>query len=180
MNEYCDYSAFVTTPTLLKREFAAEPQAERFVADSRAVIERILCGDDDRLLVIVGPCSVHDPAAALDYATQLSEVRRPLHRELEIMMRVYFEKPRTCLGWKGLINDPHLDESHDIDTGLRIARKLMLDVTSLNVPIATEFLDSLTQALHRGSRLVGSDRRSNDRIADSSRNGVRFTMPCWI
>jgi 3-deoxy-7-phosphoheptulonate synthase len=145
MKEHCDAPRFVTTPALLRSELPAGPQLERFVADSRAAAKRILRGDDDRLLVIVGPCSVHEPAAALDYAARLSEARRALHDDLEIVMRVYFEKPRTCLGWKGLVNDPHLDGSHDIDTGLRIARKLMLDVTSLSLPIATEFLDVLCQ-----------------------------------
>ncbi|KVH68235.1 phospho-2-dehydro-3-deoxyheptonate aldolase [Burkholderia ubonensis] len=145
MNEQREPPVFVSPPARLRRELPADRDELRFVAESRDAIRRILDGDDDRLLVIVGPCSVHERTAALDYAARLSEVRRTLYRDLEIVMRVYFEKPRTCLGWKGLINDPHLDESHDIDAGLRIARQLMLDVTSLRLPVATEFLDVLSQ-----------------------------------
>ncbi|NLA19583.1 3-deoxy-7-phosphoheptulonate synthase [Burkholderia cepacia] len=145
MNEQRNPPVLVPAPAHLRRELPVERDEMQFVDESQAAIRRILDGSDDRLLVIVGPCSVHEPAAALDYAARLSDVRRTLHRDLEIVMRVYFEKPRTCLGWKGLINDPHLDESHDVDAGLRIARRLMLDVSSLRVPIATEFVDVLSQ-----------------------------------
>lgn len=141
MNKLFDGSDLVKTPMLLKSEFPTPAKGERFVADARAAIRRILHGSDDRLLVIVGPCSIHDPAAALDYAARLSRTRQDLQRDLEIVMRVYFEKPRSCLGWKGLIHDPWLDETHDMDAGLQIARKLLLDVTSLHLPIATEFLN---------------------------------------
>ena len=142
MNEQRSSPMLVAPPAHLRRELSADRDQLRFIADSRAAIRRILDGSEDRFLVIVGPCSIHEPTAALDYAIRLSEVRRALP-ELEIVMRVYFEKPRTRLGWKGLINDPHLDGSHDVDTGLRVARRLMLDVSSLHLPIATEFLDVL-------------------------------------
>ncbi|KUZ75929.1 3-deoxy-7-phosphoheptulonate synthase [Burkholderia ubonensis] len=142
MNELFDGRNLVKTPALLKGELPATPKDERFVSDSRAAVRRILDGSDDRLLVIVGPCSIHDPAAALDYAARLSQTRQALLQDLEIVMRVYYEKPRSRLGWKGLVNDPRLDETYDIDVGLQVARKLLLDVTSLALPIATEFLST--------------------------------------
>ncbi|MCA2209983.1 3-deoxy-7-phosphoheptulonate synthase [Nocardia rosealba] len=104
----------------------------------------VLNGDDDRLMVIVGPCSVHDPVAALDYARKLSAKAEELGDRLHIVMRVYFEKPRTTLGWKGLINDPHLDGSFDVNTGLGIGRKVLVDITALGLPVACEFLDPIT------------------------------------
>ncbi|WP_265522937.1 3-deoxy-7-phosphoheptulonate synthase [Oerskovia flava] len=111
------------------------------VTASRREVRDILVGDDDRLLVIVGPCSVHDPQAALDYARRLGEVARDLSDDLAIVMRVYFEKPRTTVGWKGLINDPHLDGSHDVHHGLRLAREVLLGVLDAGVPAACEFLE---------------------------------------
>jgi 3-deoxy-7-phosphoheptulonate synthase len=104
----------------------------------------VLNGDDDRLMVIVGPCSVHDPAAALDYARRLAAKAAELDDRLHVVMRVYFEKPRTTLGWKGLINDPHLDGSFDVNTGLGFGRKLLVDITALGLPVACEFLDPIT------------------------------------
>ena len=103
----------------------------------------VLNGDDDRLLVVVGPCSVHDPDAAMDYARRLAAKAEELRDDLHIVMRVYFEKPRTTLGWKGLINDPHLDGTFDINTGIRMGRKLLLDVSSLGLPVGCEFLDPI-------------------------------------
>ncbi|MDN3578391.1 3-deoxy-7-phosphoheptulonate synthase AroG [Chitinimonas viridis] len=111
---------------------------------ARQAIHRILTGEDDRLLVVVGPCSIHDPEAALDYGRRLLAIHEELARDLLIVMRVYFEKPRTTVGWKGLINDPHLDGSFDINNGLRIARKLLLDLNDMGVPASTEFLDMIT------------------------------------
>ncbi|MCL1872443.1 MAG: 3-deoxy-7-phosphoheptulonate synthase [Promicromonosporaceae bacterium] len=111
------------------------------VATSRRAVRDVLVGEDDRLLVIVGPCSVHDPAAALDYASRLAPLARELADELVVVMRVYFEKPRTTVGWKGLINDPHLDGSHDVLHGLRLAREVLLGVLDAGVPAATEFLE---------------------------------------
>ncbi|WP_338403923.1 3-deoxy-7-phosphoheptulonate synthase [Cellulosimicrobium arenosum] len=111
------------------------------VTTSRREIRDVLTGDDDRLLVIVGPCSVHDPQAALDYATRLAAVAHELADDLLVVMRVYFEKPRTTVGWKGLINDPHLDGSHDVHHGLRLAREVLLGVLDAGVPAASEFLE---------------------------------------
>jgi 3-deoxy-7-phosphoheptulonate synthase len=117
---------------------------ESLISDTRGAIRRIMAGEDDRLLVIVGPCSIHDPAAALEYARKLKAARAQHAGELEVVMRVYFEKPRTTVGWKGLINDPYLDESYRIHEGLRIARQLLVDINRLGVPAASEFLDVIS------------------------------------
>ena len=117
---------------------------ESLVADTRKAIRRIITGKDDRLLVVVGPCSIHDPAAALDYARRLKAAREQYADTLEVVMRVYFEKPRTTVGWKGLINDPYLDESYRIDEGLRIARQLLIDINRLGLPAGSEFLDVIS------------------------------------
>lgn len=110
----------------------------------REQTQRIMDGDDDRLVVIVGPCSIHDPEAARDYATRLQRMREELGGDLLIIMRVYFEKPRTTVGWKGLINDPHLDGSFDINAGLEAARQLLLDLAEMQLPTGTEFLDLIS------------------------------------
>jgi 3-deoxy-7-phosphoheptulonate synthase len=117
---------------------------ETLVGDTRRAVRRILDGQDDRLLVVIGPCSIHDPAAALDYARRLLAEREKYKDTLEIVMRVYFEKPRTTVGWKGLINDPYLDESYRIHEGLRIARQLLVDINRLGVPAGSEFLDTIS------------------------------------
>ena len=117
---------------------------EGLVSQTRKNIHRIMNGQDDRLLVVIGPCSIHDPAAALDYARRLQAVREQYKDTLEIVMRVYFEKPRTTVGWKGLINDPYLDESYRIDEGLRIARQLLLEINRLGMPAGSEFLDVIS------------------------------------
>ena len=134
----------VIPPKDLHREFPITDTAAETVFHARSEIQRILHGDDDRLLVVVGPCSVHDPAAALEYARRLAEVRARLAEHLMIVMRVYFEKPRTTVGWKGLINDPNLDGSFEINKGLGLARKLLLDLNELGVPAGTEFLDLIS------------------------------------
>ena len=117
---------------------------ESLVTQTRQRISRILHGSDDRLLVIMGPCSIHDPQAALDYARRLVAQRQRYADTLEIVMRVYFEKPRTTVGWKGLINDPYLDESYRIDEGLRIARQLLIEINRLGLPAGSEFLDVIS------------------------------------
>jgi len=117
---------------------------ERLITETRRSIQDIISGKDDRLLVVIGPCSIHDPAAALDYARRLKEVRAKYRDTLEIVMRVYFEKPRTTVGWKGLINDPYLDESYRIDEGLRIARQLLIEINRLGLPAGSEFLDVIS------------------------------------
>jgi 3-deoxy-7-phosphoheptulonate synthase len=132
------------TPDEVVREFPRTDAATRTVLSSRHAIHNILHGHDDRLVVVVGPCSIHDPVAALDYARRLAPLREKLADTLEIVMRVYFEKPRTTVGWKGLINDPNLDGSFDIDNGLRLARSLLLEVNNLGLPAGSEFLDMTT------------------------------------
>lgn len=117
---------------------------EKLVGSTRTAVQQILQGKDDRLLVIIGPCSIHDPKAALDYAQRLKREREKYSSTLEIVMRVYFEKPRTTVGWKGLINDPYLDQSFRIHEGLRIARQLLLEINQLGVPAAGEFLDTIS------------------------------------
>src|ERR1700761_881200 len=131
-------------PAALLAELPMGAARETTVAQGRADIRRVLDLADDRLLVIVGPCSVHDPVAALDYARQLAELQRSLRDDLLIVMRVYFEKPRTVTGWKGLINDPDLNGSYDVHKGLRAARKLLLDIVELGLPVACEWLDPVT------------------------------------
>jgi 3-deoxy-7-phosphoheptulonate synthase len=117
---------------------------EALISTTRDKVRRILSGEDDRLLVVVGPCSIHDPMAALDYARKLVAERERFAGTLEIVMRVYFEKPRTTVGWKGLINDPYLDESYRIHEGLRIARQLLVDINRLGLPAGSEFLDTIS------------------------------------
>jgi 3-deoxy-7-phosphoheptulonate synthase len=134
----------LVSPALLHHEFPMTDEAAAVVAEARDRIRHILYNEDRRLLVIVGPCSVHDIDAAYEYGQKLANLRHELSGQLEILMRVYFEKPRTNVGWKGLINDPHLDGSYDINTGLRLARKLLLDLAHLGLPSATELLDPVT------------------------------------
>jgi 3-deoxy-7-phosphoheptulonate synthase len=134
----------LSPPSHLIREFPLREASAQRVFETRQSIHRILHGMDDRLLVVVGPCSIHDPKAALEYARRLVEQRVRLKDRLEIVMRVYFEKPRTTVGWKGLINDPDLDNSFDINRGLRLARELLMDINELGLPAGTEFLDMIT------------------------------------
>ncbi len=117
---------------------------ETLITETRRNIHNIIAGKDDRLLVVIGPCSIHDPSAALDYARRLKEARTKYAGTLEVVMRVYFEKPRTTVGWKGLINDPYLDESFRIDEGLRIARQLLIEINRLGLPAGSEFLDVIS------------------------------------
>ena len=125
-------------------ELPISEQASELVAQTRQQIADILHGKDNRLLVIIGPCSIHDPKAALEYAQRLLPLRQKYEKKLLIVMRAYFEKPRTTVGWKGLINDPHLNGTHDINFGLRQARKLLLELNNLGMPASTEFLDMIT------------------------------------
>jgi 3-deoxy-7-phosphoheptulonate synthase len=134
----------LVTPEEVIREAPAHASIATTVTSARDAIHRILGGEDDRLVVVIGPCSIHDPEAARDYAARLAQERQRHREDLEILMRVYFEKPRTTVGWKGLINDPGLDGGFRIDEGLRIARRLLLDITALGLPAACEFLDVTT------------------------------------
>jgi 3-deoxy-7-phosphoheptulonate synthase len=130
-------------PRAIRDSAPISDSANHTVVEGRATIERILRKEDPRLLVVVGPCSIHDPAGALDYARRLGKLRDELSDQFFIVMRVYFEKPRTTIGWKGLVNDPHMDGSYDIEAGLRQARQLLLQITELGLPAATEFLDPI-------------------------------------
>ena len=132
------------SPAFVKSELPIASEVAQLVARTRDCIRNILEGKDKRILVVVGPCSIHDVAAAKEYGEKLAKLRSQFQDSLEIVMRVYFEKPRTTVGWKGLINDPHLDNSYDINTGLRTARKLLLDLAEIGLPAATELLDPIT------------------------------------
>ncbi|MEJ2141617.1 MAG: 3-deoxy-7-phosphoheptulonate synthase AroG [Gammaproteobacteria bacterium] len=134
----------LVSPVQLHQDVPITDDASKVIFETRTTIHNILRGKDDRLLVVIGPCSVHDPEAAKEYATHLKKMRDELHEDLLIVMRVYFEKPRTTVGWKGLINDPDLDESFQINKGLHLARKLLVDVNDMGVPAGTEFLDLIT------------------------------------
>jgi 3-deoxy-7-phosphoheptulonate synthase len=131
------------TPRALKSQLPVTETVNRMVAASRECIRQILARADGRLLVVIGPCSIHDVEGALEYGVRLNALREELSEQLALVMRVYFEKPRTTIGWKGLINDPFLDGTYDIETGLKRARKLLLDLTAMGLPAATEFLDPI-------------------------------------
>lgn len=134
----------LVSPAILMEELPISEEVSNLVARTRGSAGAIIRGEDDRLLVIVGPCSIHDPDAALDYARRLVGVAGRLQDELLVIMRVYFEKPRTKVGWKGLINDPNLDNSFNINAGLRKARKLLIDLGAIGLPAGSEFLDTIT------------------------------------
>ncbi|ART79826.1 3-deoxy-7-phosphoheptulonate synthase AroG [Oceanisphaera avium] len=131
-------------PIAVLEKYPATAKASATVFEARQAIHRILVGEDDRLLVVIGPCSIHNVEAALEYGKKLQVLREKYADTLEVVMRVYFEKPRTTVGWKGLINDPHLDNSCQINDGLRIGRKLLLDLNDMGMPTASEFLDMIT------------------------------------
>lgn len=131
-------------PIALLERFPASKKASKTVSKARKNIHNMLHGDDDRLLVIIGPCSIHDTTAAIEYAEWLKPLKKRYKKQLEIVMRVYFEKPRTTVGWKGLLNDPHLDGSYNMNEGLRIGRKLLLNLTRMGMPTAVEFLDVIS------------------------------------
>ncbi|MEI6035784.1 MAG: 3-deoxy-7-phosphoheptulonate synthase [Verrucomicrobiae bacterium] len=133
----------LVTPAEIKRQLPAEGRHIELVRSARAAARAILSGEDERMLVVVGPCSIHEPESALDYARRLAALSREVAGKFFIVMRVYFEKPRTTTGWKGLINDPHLDDSCDVASGIALARKLLLDILDLGLPAGTEFLDPI-------------------------------------
>lgn len=134
----------LSPPAHVMREFPCSPEISNTVYTARQAVHHVLHGKDDRLVVVIGPCSIHNPKAAIEYARRLQEQRERFSDDLEIIMRVYFEKPRTTVGWKGLINDPDLDGSFNINQGLRIARELLIDVNTLGMPASCEFLDMIT------------------------------------
>ncbi len=131
-------------PRALKEELPLTDELAQWVADSREIVRRIINGEDARLMAIVGPCSIHDPDAAVDYARRLANLAPRVADRIHVLMRVYFEKPRTTTGWKGLINDPHMDDSCDMELGLRIARRLLIEINSIGLAAATELLDPIT------------------------------------
>ena len=137
-------SAPMVSPNTLIEKLPLSEKAASVVVSARNTIKNVLYGNDNRLMVLVGPCSIHDTKAAMEYAHNLSKLKDELSEDLFIVMRVYFEKPRTTVGWKGLINDPYLDESFDIDKGLETARKLLVDLGEINMPVGVEYLDVLT------------------------------------
>ena len=134
----------LVSPRLLKQEENISDVAVKTVIGARESIKRILAGEESRLIVVVGPCSIHDHVAALDYARRLKNLADRVQDKLLVIMRVYFEKPRTTVGWKGLINDPHLNDTFDIATGLRIGRRILLEVANMGLPAATELLEPIT------------------------------------
>ena len=134
----------LTPPSHLIREFPCTEAASATASGARVDLHRILHGQDDRLMVVIGPCSIHDPKAAMEYARRLAPLREQLKDDLAIVMRVYFEKPRTTVGWKGMINDPYMDNSFRINDGLRMAREMLRDINALGLPAGTEFLDVIS------------------------------------
>ena len=144
------WTRVVLPPVFLEEELPTTDKASATVIEARKQIGKIIAGEDHRLVVVLGPCSIHDPKAAREYASLLKRQIEKLSRDLCIVMRVYFEKPRTTVGWKGLINDPHLDHSFKINDGLRLARHLLLDLAEMGVPAGTEFLDMITPQYFAG------------------------------
>lgn len=134
----------IITPNEFKKQYPLNEKAQDFIYDSRQVIENILSGQDKRQFIVVGPCSIHDYNIAIEYAKKLKVLAEEVKDKFFIVMRVYFEKPRTTVGWKGLINDPHLDDTFEMEEGLTIARKLMLEITEMGLPIGTEALDPIS------------------------------------
>ncbi len=143
-NLHVKQSVRLMPPRAIKAEFPMTEVANATVVQGRDTVMRILAREDPRFLVIVGPCSIHDTKGAIEYARKLNALRKQIEDRICVVMRVYFEKPRTTIGWKGLINDPHLDESYDIETGLKTARHLLLEINDMGLPAATEFLDPIT------------------------------------
>ncbi|HEX5035744.1 MAG TPA: 3-deoxy-7-phosphoheptulonate synthase, partial [bacterium] len=137
-------SAPVPTPAEIQGELPASEKSLKAVLDGREAVRNILDDKDRRLFIVIGPCSIHDPKAAMEYAERLKTLSDKVKDTLVLIMRVYFEKPRTTVGWKGLINDPRMDDSFRIEEGLKLARKILLDITSMGLPTATEALDPIT------------------------------------
>jgi 3-deoxy-D-arabino-heptulosonate 7-phosphate (DAHP) synthase len=161
------------SPRELKAQTPSHDAINATVARSRERVIRILRQEDPRLLVVIGPCSIHDEKGALEYAEKLNALRKEFADRMEIVMRVYFEKPRTTIGWKGLINDPHLDGSQDIETGLKIARRLLAGNHRHGFAGGDGISRPDCAAIHRGFNHLGGHRRAHDGIADAPRNGER-------
>ena len=166
----------LVTPAELAQRHPVSAEVAAHVSASRRRIERILNGEDRRLLVVIGPCSIHDIDAAMEYARRLQGMRERYQPQLEIVMRTYFEKPRTVVGWKGLISDPDLNGSYRVNHGLELARSLLLQVNELGVPTATEFLDS-DRAVYCRLDKLGRYWRAYDREPNPPRNGLGALLP---
>ena len=151
--------------------------SNRTVVESREAVDRIVRGKDSRLLAIVGPCSIHDPVAAMDYARRLGDLRKRIEDRIYVVMRVYFEKPRTTLGWRGMIFDPGMNGSGDIARGLKEGRKLLLEITSLGLPAGSEVLDPDRPPVHHGPHVLGLHRRPDHREPAPPGNGEP-AFPC--
>ena len=165
------------SPALLQDEMPLPPRAQALVEGTRAALSDVLAGRDDRLIVVVGPCSIHDHDQALEYARHLKAAADELADDLLMVMRVYFEKPRTTVGWKGYINDPRLDGSFRINEGLRRARQLLLEVAEIGLPAGTEFLDLLSAAVHRRPHRLGRHRRAHHRKPEPPPAGLGPVLP---
>ena len=150
----------VINPSEITNELPISEVATKTTLDTRDAIHRILAGEDDRVLVIAGPCSIHDTDAAVEYAKRLMPLKLKHQEDLLVVMRVYFEKPRTTVGWKGLINDPDLNDTFDINKGLRTARKLLLNLNNLGMPAGTEYLDIWRLQPQRYGRIAGGFRQA--------------------
>ena len=166
----------VANAATIMSEIPISDRAARVVASHRADIHRVLQGEDDRLVVVTGPCSIHDPSAAIDYARHLAPLVERHKGELIVLMRVYFEKPRTTVGWKGLINDPNLDGSFDINSGLRIARKLLSDIGA-RCRSGNGISGSIITSIYRRPRELGRDWSPNDRKSASSGDCLWIVLP---
>jgi 3-deoxy-7-phosphoheptulonate synthase len=163
-------------PHCLSSEFPLSDKSKHVIAEAREEIRRIMHLNDDRMIVIVGPCSIHDVGAALDYASLLKKLSDDLKDALLIIMRTYFEKPRTTIGWKGLINDPFLDGSFEINHGLRISRKLLCDITEMGVPVACELLDTISPQFYADLVSWGAigARTTESQLHRELASGVRY------
>ncbi len=171
------WTKVVLPPVFLEEERPVTEAASATIFNARNEISAILNGRDSRLLVLAGPCSIHDTKAAREYAALLKAAIEEFSADLRIVMRVYFEKPRTTIGWKGLINDPHLDQSYKINDGLRLARHLLLDLAEMGVPTGTEFLDMISPAVHCRPGQLGSHRRAHHREPGPPPTGQRRLLP---
>ena len=169
----------VAFPVQIMSEIPASEKAKEVVTTTRSQVHDVLNDRDDRLITIVGPCSIHDPEAAMEYAGRMASTIPKLSQDLLIVMRVYFEKPRTTIGWKGLMNDPDLNGSFDINKGLKLARQLLLSINELGLPAGVEFFGHHYSAIHCRSRELGSDWRSHYRKSGSSATSIWAFLCGW-
>ena len=170
----------LTAPALLKDKYPLTDDVARFVYDSREAVKRILKGEDRRLVAIVGPCSIHNKDIAIEYANRLAPLAAEVSDRIVVVMRVYFEKPRTTVGWKGLINDPHLNGTFDLATGVGMAREILLEVNKAGVPAATEMLEPITPQYIADLITVASIGARTTESPTQSPNGQWPFHACWL